>query len=59
MSVFGVILVRIFGIQTEYEEILRIFLYSVHVRENRDQNNSKHEHFSRSDMENIISGQLI
>ena len=40
MSVFGVILVRIFPafsrIRTEYGEILRIFLYSVQMRENAE-----------------------
>ena len=32
-------------IQTEYEEILRISPYSVQMRENTDQNNSKYGHF--------------
>ena len=53
MSVFGVILVRIFPafsrIRTEYGEILRISPYSVRMRENADQNNSEYEQFSRSD----------
>ena len=31
---------------TEYGEILRIFLYSVRIRENTDQENSEHIHFS-------------
>ena len=35
-------------IWTEYGEILRIFPYSVRMRENVDQNNSKYGHFSRS-----------
>ena len=38
VSVFGVILVRIFS-----------HLYSVRMRENTDQANSKYKHFSRSD----------
>ena len=37
-------------IQIEYGEILRISAYSVQMRENRDQNNSKYRHFSRSDV---------
>ena len=32
----------------EYEEILRISPYSVRIRENVEQNNSKYGHFSRS-----------
>ena len=36
-------------IWTEYGEILRIFPYSVRMRENVDKNNSKYGHFSRSD----------
>ena len=43
MSVFGVILVRIFRILTEYGEIWSI--YSVQMRENTDQNNSKTDTF--------------
>ena len=35
-------------IQTEYGEILRISPYSVWMRENTDQNNSKNGHFLRS-----------
>ena len=35
-------------IWTEYGEILRNFPYSVLIRENMDQNNSKYEHFLRS-----------
>ena len=31
-------------IWTEYEEILRIFQYSVRMRENADQNNSEYGH---------------
>ena len=48
MSLFGVILVYIFQIWTEYEEILRISPYSVRMRENMDENNSEYGHFSRS-----------
>ena len=36
-------------IRTEYGEILRISPYSVRMRENADQNNSKYEHFLRSE----------
>ena len=36
-------------IQTEYGEILSITSYSVQIRENTDQKNSKHGHFSRSE----------
>ena len=35
-------------IQTEYGEILRNGPYSVRMRENTDQKNSKYRHFSRS-----------
>ena len=35
-------------IRTEYEEILRISPFSVRMRENRDQNNSKYGHFLRN-----------
>ena len=35
-------------IQTEYEEIFRIFPYSVQMRENKDQKNSEYRHLSRS-----------
>ena len=37
-----------FRIWTEYWEILRIFPYSVRMRENADQNNSKYGHVLRS-----------
>ena len=53
MSIFGVILVLIFPafcrIWTEYGEILRMSPYSVRIRENMDQNNSKYGHILRSD----------
>ena len=48
VSIFGVILVRIFHIRTEYKEILRISQYSVRMRENADQNNPEYGHFLRS-----------
>ena len=56
MSVFGVILVRLFTkfsrIRIEYREILRISPYSVQVQENAgnnaDQNNSEYRYFLRS-----------
>ena len=35
-------------IWTDYEEILRISSYSVRMRENTDQKNSKYGYFSRS-----------
>ena len=35
-------------IWTEYGEILRISAYSVRMRQNADQKNSKYGHFSRS-----------
>ena len=35
-------------IRTEYGEILRIYLYSVWMLENTDQNNSEYGHFLRS-----------
>ena len=35
-------------VQTEHGEIFRISLYSVHMRENAEQNNSEHGHFLRS-----------
>ena len=38
-----------FRIRTEYEEIICISLYLVRLRGNADQNNSKYEHFLRSD----------
>ena len=34
-------------IRTEYSEMLRIFPYSVWMRENTDQKNSEYGHFSR------------
>ena len=47
-------------IWTEYEEILRIFPYSVRVRENsnRDQKNSEPEHFSRSVLLDLFNAKL-
>ena len=52
MSVFGVILVRIFPtfsrIWTEYGETPSISPYSVQMEENEDQNNSEYRHFLRS-----------
>ena len=47
VSVFGVILIRIFRIRTDYGEILHIFPYLVRMQENADQNNSKYGHFLR------------
>ena len=47
---FGVVLVHIFRIRTEYGEILRISSYSVRMRENKDQNNAEYEHFLGSAM---------
>ena len=38
-----------FRIRTEYEEIVRITLYSVRMQENTDQKNSEYGHFSRSE----------
>ena len=35
-------------IRTEYGEVLRVSPYSVRMRENRDQKNSKYENFLRS-----------
>ena len=50
VSVFRVMLVRIFRIRAEYVAILRISPYSVRMRNNTDQNNSELEklenHFS-------------
>ena len=43
VSVFGIILVRIFP-----QSDLRIFPYSVQMRENANQNNSEYRHFLRS-----------
>ena len=55
MSVFGVILVRIFPaffqIRTEYGEILYLSVFSPNAGKygkNADQNNSEYEHFLRS-----------
>ena len=45
MSIFGVILVRIFS----HSAWIRRDLYSVRMRENADQNNIDYGHFSRSD----------
>ena len=45
LSVFGVILVRISRIRTEYGVIRT---YSVRMRESVDQNNSKYGHLLRS-----------
>ena len=36
------------AIWTEYQEILPIYPYSVRMRENTDQKNSKYGHFLRS-----------
>ena len=36
-------------IRTEYREVFRISPYSIQMRENVDQNNSKYGHFSRSE----------
>ena len=49
VSIFGVIMVCISRIRTEYGEILLISQYSVRMWENIDQNNSQYGHFSRSD----------
>ena len=65
MSIFGVILVRIFPafsrIRTEYGEILRISPYSVRTAgrcwKNADQNNSEYGHFLRSD--SIFSAEVL
>ena len=48
MSLFGVFLVRISRIQTEYGEMLLISSYSVQLRENADQKSSEYGHFLRS-----------
>ena len=48
MSVFGVFLVFIFRMWTEYGEIRRISPYSVRMRENKDQKKTEYGHFSRS-----------
>ena len=47
--VYGVILVPISRIRTEYGEIIRISLYSVRMQENSDQNNSEYGRFLRSE----------
>ena len=49
MSVFGVSWSVFSHIRTEDGEIRSIFPYSVRMRENTDQENSKYGHFSRSD----------
>ena len=36
-------------IRIDYEQIFRIFPYSIQMRENMDQENSEYDHFSRSD----------
>ena len=48
VSIFGVILVRIFPHSYFPAEILRICPYSVRIRKYTDQNNSEYGHFSRS-----------
>ena len=48
MSVFGVSLVRIYCIRTEYWEIRSISPDSVQMRENTDRENSEYGPFSRS-----------
>ena len=48
MSVFGVILVRVFPHSDWIREILRISPYSVRKPENTDQNNSEYGHCLRS-----------
>ena len=48
VSLSGVFWTVFFRIQTEYGEILRVSQYSVRMRENTDQKNSKYGHFSRS-----------
>ena len=50
---FGVILVRIFRIQTKYGEILSISLYSVRMQENADKNNSEYGQVLRSVSANL------
>ena len=49
MSMFGVILVRIFPHSDWIGEIRSISPYSVQMRKNMDQDNSEYRHFSRSD----------
>ena len=43
-------------IRTWYGEILRIFTYSVRIRENADQNNFEYGHFSRSEYHGLKAG---
>ena len=40
-------------IRNEYGEILRIFPYSVRMRENADQNNSEYGHFLRREKQRV------
>ena len=49
VSLFGVFLVRISLIRTEYWEIRSISSYLVQMRENTDQKNSEYGPFSRSE----------
>ena len=42
-------------IRTEYGEILRIYPYSVRMRENKDQKNSEDGHFLRSLCESVFA----
>ena len=58
VSVFRVILVRIFRIRTEHGRTLRISPYSVQMRGNTNQKNSKYGHFSRSEMHKITQTHL-
>ena len=46
LSILGAFLVCISRIRTEYGDLLHKSPYSVQMRENTDQRNSKHEHFS-------------
>ena len=46
-------------IRTEYGEILRICSYSLRMRENTDQNNSKYGHFLCSDLRVTTSGLVL
>ena len=48
VSVFGVILVRIFLLSDWIREILRTSLYSVRMWENADQNNFEYGHYLRN-----------
>ena len=45
-------------IRTEYGEMLRIYPYSVRMRQNVDQNNSEYRHFLRSRY-SIGSGDIL